>query len=214
MKFMEFKHKDIYVKVHTPLLVTREVEEDNKKREELVFASVINIDSRVQAVFAQLHHGSKADDVTFKIFEAPRIGEKISDTKSFYVRPQGKYKHLGQREDETFVCGIVVSEKVLERKPDGLILFAWDGNLLEKLYWAIDRYYETPFLEEWTPYLFEQLLQDEWLKPLKIHDFTGDYSQLVAYELSVGEKALDDYISLGVKTGVLVLDAQQAKEVV
>ncbi|MDH6674974.1 hypothetical protein M2277_005673 [Paenibacillus sp. LBL] len=206
MKFMEFKHKDIYVKVHTPLIVTREIYDgDKKQREELVYANVIDIDSRVQAVFAQFHHARKASDVSFGLRHAPRVGEKNYDKSSFYVKPVGKYKHLSQREDETFVTGIVVGEKVLERQKDGFIIFAWDGNIQEKFFWAIDRYYETPLLEEWTPYLFNQLINDNRMIPLTIHDFTGDYSELVVYDLLVGEEILDEYISYGLKTGLIVM---------
>jgi hypothetical protein len=206
MKFLEFKHKDIYVKVHTSLIVTREVvEKEKKQREELVYANIIDIDSRVQAVFAQFHHARKASDVSFSLRYAPRIGEKDYDKTSFYVKPVGKYKHLSQREDETFVTGIVISEKVLSRQKDGLIIFAWDGNIQEKLFWAIDRYYETPLLEEWTTYLFNQLVKDNHFVPLTVHDFTNDYSNVVVYDLLVGEDVLDDYISYGLRTGAIVL---------
>lgn len=216
MKFMEFIHKDIYVKVHTPLIVTREVYENEKKqREELVYANVIDIDSRVQAVFAQFHYAKRADDVSFWLHHAPRIGEKDYKKNTFIVKPKGKYKHLSQREDETFVTGIIVSEKVLERQTDGFIIFAWDGNIQEKLYWAIDRYYDTPFLEEWCSYLFEQLIKDKWMIPLTVHDFTGDYPQLVAYDLLLGEEKLDNYISDGIRTGALVLtEKDHSKEAV
>jgi hypothetical protein len=216
MKFMEFKHKDIYVKVHTPLIVTREViEKEKKQREELVYANVIDIDSRVQAVFAQFHHARRASDVSFGLRHAPRVGEKIYDKSTFFVKPAGKYKHLSQREDETFVTGLVVSEKVLERQKDGFVIFAWDGNIQEKLFWAIDRYYETPLLEEWTPYLLDQLIKDKWFVPLTVHDFTGDYSKLVVYDLLVGEDVLDEYISYGLRTGALVLtEDDHLKEVI
>lgn len=206
MKFMEFKHKDIYVRVHTPLIVTREViEKEKKQREELVYANVIDIDSRVQAVFAQFHHARKSSDVSFFIRHAPRIGEKDYDKSSYSVKPIGKYKHLSQREDETFVTGIIASEKVLERQKDGFVIFAWDGLIQEKFFWAIDRYYETPVLEEWTPYLFDQLVKDNRFVPLTVHDFTGDYPDLVAYDLLVGEDVLDEYISHGLRTGAIVL---------
>lgn len=117
MKFMEFKHKDIYVKTHTSIIVTREVnEKDRKQQNELVYANVIDIDSRVQAMFAQFHHSRKKSDVFFRISHAPRIGEKDYDKSSLYVYPSGKYKHMSLREDDTFVTGLVVSEKVLERQ--------------------------------------------------------------------------------------------------
>jgi hypothetical protein len=206
MKFMEFKHKDIYVKVHTPFIVTREIIEKEKKlREELVYANIIDIDSRVQAVFAQFHHARKSSDVSFELRYAPRIGEKDYDRSVFYVKPEGKYKHLSQREDETFVTGIVVSEKVLERQKEGFIIFAWDGKIMEKFFWAIDRYYETPLLEEWTSYLFNQLIKDKYFVPLTVHDFTGDYPDVVVYDLLVGEDILDGYISYGLSSGAIVL---------
>lgn len=93
---------------------------------ELVYANVIDIDSRVQAMFAQFHHSRKKSDVFFRISHAPRIGEKDYDKSSLYVYPSGKYKHMSLREDDTFVTGLVVSEKVLERQKDGYIIFAWD----------------------------------------------------------------------------------------
>lgn len=205
MKFMEFQYKDIFVKVHTPFIVTRLVEENNVNREELVFANVIDIDSRVQAVFAQFHHAKKTNDVRFWISHAPRIGETDFDKSSFIVRPAGNYKHLSQREDDTFVTGIVVSEKALDRKDDGFIIFAWDGNILEKLFWAINRYYETPLLEEWTPYLLDQLIKDKHMVSLTLHDFADVFPHVVVYELLVGEDVLDQYISDGLKTGVISL---------
>lgn len=212
MKIMEFKHKDIYVKVHTPLLVTRFDEE--KKHHELVYANVIDIDSRVQAVFAQFHHAKKADDVYFMVRHAPRIGETGYDKSSWSVRPKGKYKHQSQRENETFVTGLLASERVLARQQEGFGIFAWDGNIHEKLFWAIDAYYETPMLEEWIPYLFNQLVQDKWLVPLVVHDFTGDYSDLVAYDLIVGEDVLDEYISIGLANGWIQLTEGDVKEAV
>ncbi|MFE5321537.1 hypothetical protein ACFQ88_22780 [Paenibacillus sp. NPDC056579] len=206
MKFMEFKHKDIYVRVHTSLIVTRVVMEKGKRlREELVYANIIDIDSRVQAVFAQFHHARKSSDVSFYLSYAPKIGEKNYDKTSFSVKPAGKYKHHSQREDETFVTGIIASEKVLERQNDGYVIVAWDGRIEEKLFWAIDRYYETPLLEEWTPYLFDQLVKDNRFVPLTVHDFSGDYPQLAAYELLVGEDVLDEMISYGLRTGAIVL---------
>ncbi|MDN4067690.1 hypothetical protein QYF50_07260 [Paenibacillus vini] len=212
MKIMEFKHKDIYVKVHTPLIVTREVS-DNK--EELIYASVIDIDSRVQAVFAQFHHAKKSDDVSFWVRHAPRIGETNFDKTSKVVKPVGKYKHLSQREDETFVTGVIVNEQVLERKPEGYIIFAWDGDIEEKLFWAIDRNYETPMLYEWTPYLLNRLITNKNLVPLNVHDYTGDYSKLVVFELLVGEEVLDEYISSGLKNGEIVLtEDNRLKEVI
>ena len=68
MKIMEFRHKDIYVKVHTPLLVTRF--DATAKKHELVYANIIDIDSRVQAMFAQFHYAKKASDVIFSISHA------------------------------------------------------------------------------------------------------------------------------------------------
>jgi hypothetical protein len=209
---MEFKHKDIYVKVHTPLIVTRDDPESKSKY--LVYAKVIDIDSRVQAVFAQFHHAKKTEDVTFCLRYAPRIGEKNYDRSSFYVKPTGKYKHLSQREDETFVTGIVASEKVLSRQDNGYCIFAWDGNIHEKLFWAIDAYYETPMLPEWIPYLFDRLVKDEFLVPLTVHDFVGDYSNLVAYELLVGEDVLDGYVSYGLRTGALRLEEDHVREAI
>jgi len=206
MKFMEFKYKDLYIKVHTPLIVTREVIENNKKqREELIYANVVDIDSRVQAMIAQFHFGRKSSDVSFYLSHAPHIGEKNYDKSSFVVKPIGKYKHLSQRENDTFVTGIIVSEKVLERQKDGFVIFAWDGNIEEKLFWAMDRFYETPLLEEWTRYLFNQLVKDNRFVPLSVHDFSGDYPDLVVYDLLVDEDILDDYISFGLKTGAIVL---------
>lgn len=206
MKFMEFKYKDLYVKVHAPLIVTREVIENGRKqREELIYANVIDIDSRVQAIIAQFHFGRKSSDVSFYISHAPYIGEKNFDKTTFVVRPTGKYKHLTQRENDTFVTGIIVNEKVLERQKDGFVIFAWDGNIQEKLFWAMDRYYETPLLEEWTDYLFNQLVKDNRFVPLTVRDFSGDYPDLVVYDLLVGEDILDDYISYGLKSGAIVL---------
>lgn len=216
MKFMEFKHKDIYVKTHTSIIVTREVyEKERKQRDELVYANVIDIDSRVQAMFAQFHHSRKKSDVFFRLSHAPRIGEKDYDKSSFYVYPSGKYKHMSLREDDTFVTGLVVSEKVLERQDNGYIIFAWDGNIHEKLYWTIDSYYETPLLEEWTPYLYEQLIQNKGLVPLNVHDFSNDNPDLVVYELLVGEDVLDGCISFGLQTGALILtEDEQVQEVI
>ncbi|MFX3637353.1 MAG: hypothetical protein ACE3L7_01760 [Candidatus Pristimantibacillus sp.] len=216
MKLMEFNHKDIMVKVHSPLIVTREViEKDRLQREELVYANIIDIDSRVQAVFAQFHHARKKEDVVFYLRHAPRIGEKNYDKSTLPVRPVGKYKHLSQRENETFVTGIVVSEKVLERQKDGYVIFAWDGNIEEKLFWAIDHYYETPMLREWTAYLFNRLLHDCWFVPLTVRDFTGDFPGLVVYDLLVGEEVLDEYISFGLKNGEIVLSEDvYVKEVI
>ncbi|MFD2614640.1 hypothetical protein [Paenibacillus gansuensis] len=212
MKIMEFKHKDIYVKVHTPLIVTRFDEE--KKHHELVYANVIDIDSRVQAVFAQFHHAKKADDVYFMVRHAPRIGETGYDRSSWSVRPHGKYKHQSQRENETFVTGLIASERALERRQEGFAIFAWDGNIHEKLFWAIEANYETPLLEEWTPFLFDQLVKDRALLPLVVHDFTGDYPELVAYDLIVGEDVLDGYISFGLANGRIHLTEEDAKEAI
>lgn len=198
MKLMEFRHKDIYVKVHTPLIVTKDDVEKNMRF--LVYANIIDIDSRVQAVFAQFHHAKKADEVIFYLTHAPRIGEKVYDRASMSVRPAGKYKHQSQREDDTFVSGLVVSERVLQRQSDGYIIFAWDGNIQEKLFWALDAYYETPLLEEWIPYLFQQLLLNGHMLKLTVHDFTGHYEQLEVYELLCGEDVLDELISYGLKT--------------
>lgn len=203
MKILEFKHKDIYVKVHTPLIVSRFDEE--KKWHELIYANVIDIDSRVQAVFAQFHHAKKADDVYFIVRHAPRIGEVGYDKSSWSIRPKGKYKHQSMRENETFVTGLLASERVLERQKEGFAVFAWDGNIHQKLFWAIDAYYETPLLEEWTPYLFDQLVKDKRLVQLVVHDFTGDYPDLVAYDLLVGEDVLDEYISSGLASGKIRL---------
>ncbi len=212
MKLMEFKHKDIYVKVHTSLIVTRYDEEE--KRHELVYANIIDIDSRVQAVFAQFHHSKKANDVMFSLRHAPRIGEKDYDRTSMYVRPKGKYKHLSQRENETFVSGIVASERVLGRQDEGFSIFAWDGNIVQKLFWAIDAYYETPLLKEWTPYLFNQLVSDKYLIPLVVHDFTSVYPDLVAYDLVVGEDVLDGYITFGLRNGLIHLTEDDIKEAI
>jgi hypothetical protein len=84
----------------------------------------------------------------------------------------------------------------------------------QKLFWAIEAYFETPLLEEWTPYLFNQLVKDKWLVPLVIHDFTGDYSDLVAYDLVVGEDVLDGYISFGLRNGAIVLTEDDVKEAI
>lgn len=211
MKHMEFKHKDVYVKVHTPLIVTRFDEE--AKQHDLVFANVIDIDSRVQAVFAQFHYAKKANDVYFMLRHAPRIGETGYDKSYWSVKPKGKYKHLSQRENETFVSGLIASERVLARQDEGFAIFAWDGNIHEKLFWAIDAYYETPLLEEWTPYLFDQLVKDRWLVPLVVHDFTGDYPDLVAFDLLVGEDVLDGYISFGLSNGRIHL-TEDVKEAI
>lgn len=204
MKHMEFKHKDIYVKTHTPLIVTRL--DPESKQKELVYAIVLDIDSRVQAMFAQFHHAKKANDVIFYLRHAPRIGEKDYDKTSMAVRPKGKYKHLSQRENETFVTGLISSERVLERQEGGMAIFAWDGNIQQKLFWAIEAYYDTPLLEEWLPYLYNQLLNDQGLLPLTVHDFTGDYPDLVAYDLVVGEDVLDGYISFGLQNGLIKLE--------
>ncbi|KRF31677.1 hypothetical protein [Paenibacillus sp. Soil787] len=214
MKFMDFKHKDVYVKVHTPLIVTKRDEE--KKETQLVYANIIDIDSRVQAMFAQFHHAKKANDVVLWIRHAPRIGEKEYDKSSFAIRPSGKYRHLSQREDDTFVTGIVANEMVLSRQNDVYMIFAWDGDILQKLFFAIDAYYESPMLEEWTPYLFNQLLKDKYLIPLTVHDFVGDYADLVAYELTAGEDVLDGYISYGLRTGAIQLteDCDITKEAI
>ncbi|MFC5402347.1 hypothetical protein [Cohnella soli] len=203
MKHMEFIDKDLYIKVHTSLVVTRFDEKASKH--ELIYANVIDIDSRVQAVFAQFHHARKASDVYFSIRHAPRIGEKGYDKSSWSIRPNGKYKHQTQRENETFVTGLIASECVLERQKDSFAIFAWDGNILQKLFWAIEAYYETPLLEEWTPYLYDQLVNDKFLVPLVVHDFTGEYRDLVAYELLAGEDVLDGYISSGIRSGRIVL---------
>ena len=125
-EIMEFRHKDIYVKVHTPLLVTRF--DATAKKHELVYANVIDIDSRVQAMFAQFHYAKKASDVIFSISHAPRIGETGYD-KLLVCRPSGKYKHQSQRENETFVTGLIASECALERQKEGFAIFAWDGNI-------------------------------------------------------------------------------------
>lgn len=202
MKHMEFIHKDINVRVHTPLIVTRL---DDKQHHELVYANVIDIDSRVQAVFAQFHHSRKVTDVSFWIRHAPRIGEKDYDRSQMSIRPQGKYKHQSQRENETLVTGLVISERVLSRQPEGYVIFAWDGNIHEKLFWAIEAYYETPMLQEWTSFLFNQLVKDQHLVQLVIHDFTGDYPDLVAYELLAGEEVLDGYITYGLRFGAINL---------
>ncbi|WP_054943635.1 hypothetical protein [Paenibacillus ihuae] len=212
MKHMEFSHKDIYVKVHTPLIVTRFDEES--KNHELVYANIIDIDSRVQAVFAQFHHSKKANDVYFLLRHAPRIGETGYDKSSWSVRPKGKYKHQSQRENETFVSGIVASERVLERREEGFAIFAWDGNIHQKFFWAIDAYYETPLLEEWAAYLFEQLVRDKGLVPLVVHDFTGDYPDLVAFDLLVGEDVLDEYISFGLSSGRIHLIEDNREELI
>ncbi len=203
MRFMEFKHKDVYVKVHCSLVVTKR--DPESKNNYLVYTNFIDIDSRVQAVFAQFHHSRKAEDVSFRLFHAPRIGEKDYDRSSFYVKPFGKYKHLSQREDETLVTGIVASDRALSRQDQGYCIFAWDGNIHQKLFWAVDSYYETPMLEEWIPYLYHQLLRDGHLVPLDVHDFTGEYRNLVAYELLAGEDVLDEYVSYGLRTGAIQL---------
>ncbi len=200
---MEFTHKDIYVKVHCSLLVTKY--DSTTKNNYLIYTNVIDIDSRVQAVFAQFHHAKKAEDVTFRFYHAPRIGEKGYDRSSFYIKPYGKYKHLSQREDETLVTGIVASERVLSRQDQGYCIFAWDGNIHERLFWAIDAYYETPMLEEWIPYLYLRLFQDGYLVQLDVYDYTGDYQNLVAFELLAGEEILDEYISYGLRTGAIQL---------
>ncbi|MDK8193141.1 hypothetical protein QP794_23925 [Paenibacillus sp. UMB7766-LJ446] len=213
MKFMEFKHKDIWVKVHSSLVVTREVYEQQRKiREELIYANVIDIDSRVQAVFAQFHSARKVSDVTFGFSHAPSIGELDYDKSTFYLRPEGKYKHLSSRENETLVSGVVVNEKVLQRQHDGYIIFAWDGNFEEKLFWAIDRHYETPFLPEWTGYLMRRLLEESQLNVLKVHDFDGLYPELVVYELLVDDEVLDEHVSLGLRNGEIQIeeDIQEA----
>lgn len=211
MKHMEFKHKDLYIKVHTPLVVTRFNEEESKH--ELVYANVIDIDSRVQAVFAQFHHARKDSDVFFRIMHAPRIGEKGYEKSSWTIQPSGKYKHQTQRENETYVTGLIASECVLERHKDTYAIFAWDGNILQKLFWAIEAYYETPLLEEWTPYLYDQLVRDKFLSPLHVHDFTGEYCDLVAFELLAGEEVLDGYISSGLRTGKIVLTEDTKEEI-
>ncbi|MBX4152488.1 Uncharacterised protein [Actinobacillus pleuropneumoniae] len=203
MKFMEFNHKDIYVRVHCSLLVTKY--DSDQKNHYLIYTNVIDIDSRVQAVFAQFHHAKKAEDVNFRIYHAPRIGEKPGEHSALYVKPYGKYKHLSQREDETLVTGIVASERVLSRQDQGYCIFAWDGNIHEKLFWAIDAYYETPLLEEWIPYLYQRLFQDGYLIPLDVRDYTGDYSKLAAFELLAGEDILDEYVSYGLRTGAIRL---------
>lgn len=203
MRHMEFKYKDIYVKVHTSLVVTRLNEE--LKRTELVFARVIDIDSRVQAVFAQFSHLRKADDVYFTLRHAPRIGEKEYDRSSWSVRPEGDYKWQSQRENGTFVTGIVVNERILTRGSSGLTIFAWDGNIEEKLFWAIEAHYETPMLEEWIPFIISQLKKDKLLLPLDVHDFTGDNPSLCAYDFLADEEILDSYLSHGLKSGHIVL---------
>ncbi|PQP80294.1 hypothetical protein C0Q44_28180 [Paenibacillus sp. PCH8] len=206
MKFMEFRHKDIYVKVHSSLIVTREVFEKEKKlRDELVYANVIDIDSRVQAVFAQFHSARKASDVYFMLMHAPGIGEKNYDKSSFSVRPAGKYKHQSQREDETLVSGVVVSERALQRQQDGYIIFAWDGKIEEKLFWAMDSYYETPLLREWTAYLMDMLIEDKRFVPLTVYDFDGNYSELVVYDLIANEDVLDEYVTRGLQNGKITL---------
>jgi hypothetical protein len=212
MKHMEFKHKDIYVKVHTPLIVTRV--DPESKLHELVYANIIDIDSRVQATFAQFHHAKKASDVSFYLRYAPRIGEKDYDKTMMSVKPKGKYKHLSQRENETFVTGLVSSERVLARQEEGMAIFAWDGNIQQKLFWAIEACYETPLLEEWTPYLYDRLVKDRGLVPLTVHDFTGDYPELVAYDLVVGEDVLDGYISFGLRNGMIKLEEDDVEEAI
>ncbi|WP_336788435.1 hypothetical protein [Paenibacillus sp. MMO-177] len=210
MKHMEFRHKDINVRVHTSLMVTRL---NGDQKHEMVYASIIDIDSRIQAVFAQFHHSRKASDVAFWIRHAPRIGEKEYDRSNLVVYPKGNYKHLSQRENDTFVTGLVASERVLSRTGEGFIIFAWDGNIHEKLYHAIDAYYETPMLEEWTPYLYRQLINDQLIVPLVVHDYIGDHPDLIAYELLAGEDALDSYISFGLRSGAIVL-AEDVKEAI
>lgn len=203
MKYMEFKYKDIYVKVHTSLIVTRYKAE--QKRKELVYANIIDIDSRVQAVFAQFSHLRKADDVYFYISHAPKIGEKEYDKSSWSVRPEGVYKFQSHRENETFVSGIVVNENVLSRRSSTFTIFAWDGNFQEKLFWAIEAYYETPMIEEWIPYIISKLQEDKLLVSLEIHDFTNDHPNLCAYDLLADEETLDHYLSEGLKSGQIVL---------
>lgn len=206
MKFIEFRHKDIYVKVHTSLIVTREVMEKGKPlREELIYANVIDIDSRVQAVFAQFHHARKASEVYFIVKHAPGIGEKDYDKSTFSVRPAGRYKHQSQREDETLVSGVVVSEQALQRQKNSYIIFAWDGNIEEKLFWAVDSYYETPLLREWTVYLMEMLAEDERFVQLKVHDFDAQYPELAVYDLTADEDILDAYITRGLQNGRIIL---------
>ncbi|WP_039832825.1 hypothetical protein [Paenibacillus sonchi] len=209
MKHMEFKHKDVYVKVHTPLIITRLNEE--KKKTELVYANVIDIDSRVQAVFAQFSHLRKAEDVYFSLTHAPRIGEKNYDKSSWSVRPAGGYKCQSQRENETLVSGLIVSEQILFRSGDGLTILAWDGNFEEKLFWAIEAHYETPMLQEWIPYIISQLKQDKLLTPLTVHDFTGDFPLLSAYDLLAPEEILEDYLSKGLVNGNIHLTENPVK---
>lgn len=201
MKKMGFKHKDLYIQVHVPLFITRKADLGRNQRHELVYANLIDIDSRVQSMFAQFHHARKASDVIFFVSEAERIGEKLTDTTSFSVHPSGAYKHASLREDETFVSGVISSLKALERQESGYIFFAWDGQVLEKFFWAIDAVYNTPMLPEWTPYLYDVLLRDKHMIPLDVHDAEGDYPDLQAFELLVDEDVLDPIIEDGIRSG-------------
>lgn len=203
MKHMEFKYKDVYVKVHTSLVISRFNE--GKKQSELVYTNIIDIDSRVQAVFAQFSSLRKKDDIFFVLKHAPKIGEKEYDRSTWYLRPEGRYLHQSQRENETLVTGIVVSERILSRGAAGLTIIAWDGNLEEKLFWAIEASYESPVIQEWIPYIISRLRADKLLVPLDIHDYNGNYPLLCAYDFLADEDTLDDYLSSGLKSGEIVL---------
>lgn len=207
MKTLEFKSKDVFVKVHVPLLVT--YFDSKKKQELLVYASIIDIDSRVQAVFAQFHHLRSKDSTMFWVKHAPAIGEKNYDNTEFAIRSSGFYKHMSQREDDTFVSGVVADIKTITRTDNELFLFAWDGFVHQKLSWALEQYYSTPILADWIPYIFEKLAQNNHLQKLTIHDGTGDFPEFVAYHLEITDEELDALVSQGVKAGSLQLRETQ-----
>lgn len=203
MKTLQFSHKDVYIKVHAPLLVTYYHAE--KKQEQLVYASILDIDSRVQAIFAQLQFQRSDKNTTFWASHAPAIGEKVYDKSKIAIRSGGNYKHLSQREDDTFVSGIIAHEHVLNRVDNSLFLLAWDGFIQEKLCWALDQYYDTPILAAWIPYIFDLLLKNKHLEPLNVYDGTGDFPEMVGYHLNITGEELDTLVSEGIQSGEIQL---------
>ncbi|MFB5268217.1 hypothetical protein ACE41H_15730 [Paenibacillus enshidis] len=198
MKTVEFSHKDIFIKVHVSLMVYEQQADGG----ELVFAVVIDIDSRVQALFAQFHH-AKREDASFRLRHARAIGEQKKDEPGIRITSKGSYKHLSHREDDTFVTGIITKEQTMERIGDEYIVMVWDGELHEKVFWSIEQHYETPMLPEWIPYVLDQLSEQDKLKQLHVEDSDQDYPLLQAYKLTASEDDLDTIISMGLSSGAI-----------
>lgn len=198
MKTVEFSHKDIFITVHVALMVY----EQQSAGGELVFAVVIDIDSRVQALFAQFHH-AKREDAQFRLRHARAIGEEKKDDPGIRITGKGNYKHLSHREDDTFVTGIIAKEEVMGRIQDEYIVMVWDGELHEKIFWSIEQHYETPMLPEWIPYVLDQLREHDKFKQLYVEDSDQDYPLLQAYKLTASEEDLDTIVSTGLRSGAI-----------